>query len=110
MRTWESRSSPEPNVLLGRRARRATPRSFPMSRVKKLTIKSASRKGYVRRTNVSLTRAGIDSAQNNRVACGRRSQELFGLYGDAQLGQIGSQRGFAPRADIVIRDVSFAIN
>jgi hypothetical protein len=31
--------------------------------VKKLTIRSASRKGYVRRTNVSLTCAGIVLAQ-----------------------------------------------
>src|SRR5580693_5132955 len=68
MRTWDSRSRPEPKGLLGRRARRATPRSFPWSRVKKLTIKSASRKGYVRRTNVSLTRAGIESKQLSRLA------------------------------------------
>src|ERR1700730_9363390 len=68
MRTWDSRSRPEPKGLLGRRARRATPRIFPWSRVKKLTIKSASRKGYVRRTNVSLTRAGIELVQRTRLA------------------------------------------
>src|SRR5580658_6962050 len=67
MRTWDSRSRPEPKGLLGRRARRATPRSLPKSRVKKLTIKSASRKGYVRRTNVSLTPEAIDSTENNRL-------------------------------------------
>ena len=32
-------------ALFGRRARRATPRSFPWSRVRKLTIRSASRRG-----------------------------------------------------------------
>ena len=43
--TSDSRSRPDPKLFLGLRARLATPRSLPWSRVKKLTIKSPSRKG-----------------------------------------------------------------
>src|SRR5665213_949926 len=58
----ESRSRPEPNPLFGRLARRATPRSLPESRVKKLTMRSPSLNGQVCRTKASLTRADIITA------------------------------------------------
>ena len=44
IRTCDNRSSPAPKALFGRRARLAEPRSFPWSRVRKLTT-SASFKG-----------------------------------------------------------------
>jgi hypothetical protein len=58
MRTCDNRSSPAPKALFGRRARFATPRNFPWSLVRKLTTRSASFNGKVRRTRASLTRAG----------------------------------------------------
>src|ERR1700733_12143999 len=59
----ESRSRPEPKPLFGRLARRATPRSFPKSLVRKLTIRSPSLNGQVCSTKASLTRAGIESSR-----------------------------------------------
>jgi len=47
-----------PKPPFGRRARLATPRNFPWSLVRKLTTRSASFNGYVRRIRASLTRAG----------------------------------------------------
>src|SRR6266699_4822152 len=63
----ESRSKPEPNPLLGRLARRATPRSLPKSRVRKLTMRSPSLNGQVCRTKASLTRAGIETEVNGNL-------------------------------------------
>src|SRR5580693_2739695 len=90
MLVCDSRSKPDPKPLLGRRARRAIPRSLPWSRVKKLTTASASRKGQVCRTKASLTRADIyiDTVWRDDGGISRLSRE--GVWG----GVLGLEKGF----------------
>src|SRR5580698_1192223 len=75
MRTYDKDSSVAAKRLLGLRAPLAMPRIRPCMRLKKLTSRSPSPRGKVRKTMASDSRTGIGVSARRLPGRSRRNQE-----------------------------------